>query len=79
MDLSPGIVFIDVQRVGVQQQSTPGEEAARGQHANVGTGGHASQCLKVQNHLLRVDRQTILWHSGQQDPTHKEQAALRMH
>lgn len=36
-DVSPRIVFVDIQCVCVQQQSTPGEEAVRGQHANVGT------------------------------------------
>lgn len=75
--VSPRIVFMYIKWVGVHQQSTPREEAARGQQPNVWTRAHVSWNWKVDHHLLGVDHQTILWYSSQQDPTRNIQMLLQ--
>jgi len=65
---SPGVVLVDVQGVGVQQQPAPREEAAGGQRAHAGTRPRLLRHLEVDHHLLPVHHQTVVLNAGYQSP-----------
>lgn len=65
--LLPGVVAGHVQRLGVQQEPTPGEEAVLGQHTHSWE-THALLQGEVDRHFLGVHHTAILGHPRQQGP-----------